>query len=125
MINKLKKQEEEINELMEIWKEYQNAPKHYNVPLPEELKYEYSDFYRRMERDNKEDSKLELNYLKEILKIYEENDFIVTEQYHMGNFNDTKEIKMVQITPEIRENIKNMCSEYKKAIERRSRGGWL
>ena len=124
MINKLKKQEEEINELMEIWEEYQNAPKHYNVPLPEELKAEYNDFYMRMERDNKDDAKLELNYLKEILKIYEENDFIVTEQYHMGNFNDTKEIKMVQITPEIREHVKDQCVKYKNEIERWGRGGF-
>lgn len=44
MINKLKKQEE-INELIETWEEYQNAPKHFNVPLPEELANEYNKFY--------------------------------------------------------------------------------
>ena len=42
MINKLKKQEEEINELIETWEEYKNAPKHFNVPLPEELANEYT-----------------------------------------------------------------------------------
>ena len=47
--------------------------------------------------------------MKEISKIYNENDFIVTEQYHMGNFNDTKEIKKVQITPELRKEIEKYC----------------
>lgn len=118
MINKLKKQEEEINELIETWEKYQNAPKHYNVPLPEVISNQYHTFYHDRVKDDKEDFKLELNYLKEISKIYEENDFIVTEQYHMGNFNDTKEIKMVQITPEIRETIQDMCIDYENEINK-------
>ena len=86
MIIKLKKQEEEINELIETWEEYQNAPKHFNVPLPDEILTDDCKFYNDRVKRDIDDFKLELEYLKEISKIYNENDFIVTEQYHMGNF---------------------------------------
>lgn len=109
MIIKLKKQEEEINELIETWEEYQNAPEHFNVPLPDEILTDDCKFYNDRVKRDIDDFKLELEYLKEISKIYNENDFIVTEQYHMGNFNDTKEIKKVQITPELRKEIEKYC----------------
>ena len=115
MIDKLKKQEKELKSTIKAWEEYQNSPKkHINVPIPRDL---FHCAFTDVRREYLDEAKWKLAYWKEISKVYDESDFIVTEIYHMGSFRDADSIKDIQITPEIRKRLHDMCNELEKNIK--------
>lgn len=115
MIDKLKKQEKELKATIETWEEYHNSPKkHFNVPIPRDL---FHCAFTDVKKEYIDEAKWKLAYWKEVSKVYDESEFIVTEYYRMGNFHDADSIKEVQITPKIRKQLHNMCDDLEKNIQ--------
>lgn len=120
MIDKLKKEENKLQNFIKEWDKYVSSDKkHYNIPLPyevEEMRFNYKLVYD----DGYSLSAYEaiLSYLNIVCDYYDNNDYVVNLDYCMGKFHDKSDINKVKITEEHREYIKRIRDGLEHHINR-------
>lgn len=121
MIDKLKQEEKRTQELIKEWEEYSASnKKHYNIPLPYEIKEMARIYYRIY--DNKTDVPMlkgKLAYFNVVYDYYECNDYVVDLMHCENNFESENDIKKVKITESHREIIANIINGIEQEIERK------
>ena len=123
MIDKLKKEEKEVQDFIKEWEKYETSnKKHYNIPLPHELQrigWDHELLYNNKKSLN--ELKGILSYINVVCDYYDNNDYIVNQDYCMGNFTKKSDINCVKITEKYREISHKIRENLKRDIERRKK----
>lgn len=120
MIDKLKKEEKEVQDLIKEWEKYETSEKkHYNIPFPHEIKemrINRIPLYKGWK--GVEELKEILSYFNVVCDYYNNNDYIVNHEYCTGNFKEKTDINHVKITEDHRKMIQEICDYLKHKIKK-------